>query len=347
MSKRRNLDFSAGKDGSSSVDAKGKSPSLYRRRVLGQDATNYVMKAKDRYNEKNLKGSNCKPSLESSNSNKGDSSSASMDASKEPDPCCICLDAIKVRGQIDSCDHRYCFGCIKRWSKETNQCPQCKKRFHQIEKVNEDKISTKSPSRKRRRKNSSTGADRKSSKRVVKIKNKDITVNHGHEHIHGLLTRIFDHFELQPLLDSSRSTNRTRTRSPTGRIFHIRSGAYNPLFSLPSTSSENPIDLVSSNLYDNFVRPEVESDDLEPPQSRMSRILNTLWMTNMRNRRRAVDDGRGVSTETAISLIDSEDEDESNAECHVSSEDESNAECHVPREVDIVDSAPPLKRRRV
>ena len=67
----------------------------------------------------------------------------------------------------------------------------------------------------------------------------------------------------------------------------------------------------------------------------------------MRNRRRAVDDGRGVSTETAISLIDSEDEDESNAECHVPSEDESNAECHVPREVDIVDSAPPLKRRRV
>ena len=333
MSKRRNLDFSAGKDGSSSVDAKGKSPSLYRRRVLGQDATNYVMKAKDRYNEKNLKDSNCKPSLESSNSNKGDSSSASMDASKEPDPCCICLDAIKVRGQIDSCDHRYCFGCIKRWSKETNQCPQCKKRFHQIEKVNEDKISTKSPSRKRRRKNSSSGADRKSTKRVVKIKNKDITVNHGHEHIRGLLTRLFDHFEI-PLLDSSRSTNRTRTRSPTGRIFHIRSGAYNPLFSLPSTSSENPIDLVSSNLYDSFVRPEVERDDLEPSQGHMSRILDIhSWMTNMRNRRSAVDDGRGVSTETAISLIDSDDEEETNAD--------------VPSEVDIVDSARRLKRRRV
>ena len=34
-----------------------------------------------------------------------------------------------------------------------------------------------------------------------------------------------------------------------------------------------------------------------------------------------VDDGRGVSTETAISLIDSDDEEESNAECHVPSED--------------------------
>ena len=212
------MDLSAGKDGSSSVDAKGKSPSLYRRRVLGQDATNYVMKAKDRFNDKSMKCSKRKPSLESSNSNKGDSSSASTDAPKEPDTCCICLDTIKVRGQIDSCDHRYCFGCIKRWAKETNQCPQCKKRFHQIEKVNEDKTSTKSPSRKRRRKNSSSGADRKSTKRVVKIKNKDITVNHGHEHIRGLLTRLFDHFEI-PLLESSRSTNRTRTRSPTGRIF--------------------------------------------------------------------------------------------------------------------------------
>ena len=333
MSKRRNVDLSAGKDGSSSVDAKGKSPSLYRRRVLGQDATNYVMKAKDRFNDKSMKCSKRKPSLESSNSNKGDSSSASTDAPKEPDTCCICLDTIKVRGQIDSCDHRYCFGCIKRWAKETNQCPQCKKRFHQIEKVNEDKTSTKSPSRKRRRKNSSSGADRKSTKRVVKIKNKDITVNHGHEHIRGLLTRLFDHFEI-PLLDSSRSTNRTRTRSPTGRIFHIRSGAYNPLFSLPSTSSENPIDLVSSNLYDSFVRPEVERDDLEPSQGHMSRILDIhSWMTNMRNRRSAVDDGRGVSTETAISLIDSDDEEETNAD--------------VPSEVDIVDSARRLKRRRV
>ena len=333
MSKRRNVDLSAGKDGSSSVDAKGKSPSLYRRRVLGQDATNYVMKAKDRFNDKSMKCSKRKPSLESSNSNKGDSSSASTDAPKEPDTCCICLDTIKVRGQIDSCDHRYCFGCIKRWAKETNQCPQCKKRFHQIEKVNEDKTSTKSPSRKRRRKNSSSGADRKSSKRVVKIKNKDITVNHGHEHIRGLLTRLFDHFEI-PLLDSSRSTNRTRTRSPTGRIFHIRSGAYNPLFSLPSTSSENPIDLVSSNLYDSFVRPEVERDDLEPSQGHMSRILDIhSWMTNMRNRRSAVDDGRGVSTETAISLIDSDDEEETNTD--------------VPSEVDIVDSARRLKRRRV
>ena len=147
------------------------------------------------------------------------------------------------------------------------------------------------------------------------------------------LTRLFDHFEI-PLLDSSRSTNRTRTRSPTGRIFHIRSGAYNPLFSLPSTSSENPIDLVSSNLYDSFVRPEVERDDLEPSQGHMSRILDIhSWMTNMRNRRSAVDDGRGVSTETAISLIDSDDEEETNTD--------------VPSEVDIVDSARRLKRRRV
>ena len=335
MSKRRNLDLSAGKDGSSSVDVKGKSPSLYRRRVLGQDATNYVMKAKDRYGDKNIKDSNYKPSPDSSNGDKGDSSSASTDAqegSKEPDPCCICLDAIKVRGQIDCCDHRYCFGCIKRWSKETNQCPQCKKRFHQIEKVNEDKISTKNPSRKRRRKSSSSGADRKSSKRVVKIKNKDITVNHGHEHIQGLLSRIFDHFELQPLLESSRSTNRARTN--TGRIFHIRSGAYNPLFSLSSTSSENPIDLVESNLYDSFVRPEVENDDLEPSRSRMSRILDIhSWMTNMRVRRSTVDDGRGVSTETAISLIDSDDEEEANTD--------------VSSEVNMVNSAPRLKRRRV
>ena len=53
---------------------------------------------------------------------------------EEEDTCGICLDRIVKRGAI-SCDHLYCFDCIKQWSEVTNQCPMCKKRFREIREL--------------------------------------------------------------------------------------------------------------------------------------------------------------------------------------------------------------------
>lgn len=49
--------------------------------------------------------------------------------------CCgICLseEGKFIRGQIDSCDHHYCFVCIMEWAKIESKCPLCKRRFTHI-----------------------------------------------------------------------------------------------------------------------------------------------------------------------------------------------------------------------
>jgi hypothetical protein len=54
------------------------------------------------------------------------------------DKCAICLEEVNNIGIINSCDHKYCYDCIKRWSKETNKCPQCKKKFTKITRFKKD-----------------------------------------------------------------------------------------------------------------------------------------------------------------------------------------------------------------
>ena len=54
-------------------------------------------------------------------------------ARKTLEDCAICLGAVHDRGEI-SCRHHYCYGCIKEWSKRSNTCPQCKKRFRKIKR---------------------------------------------------------------------------------------------------------------------------------------------------------------------------------------------------------------------
>lgn len=49
--------------------------------------------------------------------------------------CIICLETIKVRGEIDSCPHQFCFDCILKWSKVTNTCPVCKRNFLKVTEV--------------------------------------------------------------------------------------------------------------------------------------------------------------------------------------------------------------------
>jgi len=55
--------------------------------------------------------------------------------SEEPQ-CGICFEKPTVEGSLDSCMHKFCFLCIKQWSKTANTCPFCNKRFKSITKFN-------------------------------------------------------------------------------------------------------------------------------------------------------------------------------------------------------------------
>jgi len=48
--------------------------------------------------------------------------------------CGICLEPVSQsdRGKLNSCDHFFCLYCIAEWSKVTNKCPLCKRRFNVI-----------------------------------------------------------------------------------------------------------------------------------------------------------------------------------------------------------------------
>lgn len=50
--------------------------------------------------------------------------------------CCgICLTSVgekTIRGKIDSCEHYFCFICIREWARVESKCPMCKRRFSSI-----------------------------------------------------------------------------------------------------------------------------------------------------------------------------------------------------------------------
>lgn len=52
--------------------------------------------------------------------------------------CCICMCDVEPidLALINSCDHRFCFGCIEKWAERENKCPLCKTRFTKIDRVN-------------------------------------------------------------------------------------------------------------------------------------------------------------------------------------------------------------------
>jgi len=52
--------------------------------------------------------------------------------------CCICMCDVEPYdlSSINGCDHRFCFGCIEKWSERENKCPLCKARFTKIDRVN-------------------------------------------------------------------------------------------------------------------------------------------------------------------------------------------------------------------
>jgi len=62
-----------------------------------------------------------------------------LEEKKEEVQCGICLESPKIRGNLDSCSHPFCFECIHQWSKTSNTCPFCKARFKQITKIDPSK----------------------------------------------------------------------------------------------------------------------------------------------------------------------------------------------------------------
>lgn len=67
--------------------------------------------------------------------------SAEADALK----CGICwelLSDVAAWGTVDRCPHVFCFDCITKWALQTNICPFCSKRFHQVRKVDNDEGAT-------------------------------------------------------------------------------------------------------------------------------------------------------------------------------------------------------------
>ncbi|XP_050224328.2 uncharacterized protein LOC126674020 [Mercurialis annua] len=45
---------------------------------------------------------------------------------------CLCDNSNAIRGEIDSCNHFFCFVCIMEWAKIESLCPMCKRRFSSI-----------------------------------------------------------------------------------------------------------------------------------------------------------------------------------------------------------------------
>ncbi|XP_028753741.1 uncharacterized protein LOC114713298 isoform X2 [Neltuma alba] len=52
----------------------------------------------------------------------------------QPDSCGICYadHATSIRGEIDCCNHFFCFVCIMEWSKHESRCPLCRQRFSTV-----------------------------------------------------------------------------------------------------------------------------------------------------------------------------------------------------------------------
>lgn len=51
---------------------------------------------------------------------------------KREEFCTICLNQINNRSLTDVCRHSFCFDCIRQWSQSHNDCPFCRRIYHNI-----------------------------------------------------------------------------------------------------------------------------------------------------------------------------------------------------------------------
>jgi hypothetical protein len=271
----------------------------------------------------------------------GPSSTSNAPSTEEEDVCCICLDVPKVRGKINSCDHRYCYCCIKRWSEETNTCPQCKKRFTKLERVPaaDDASAPKGKKPKRKKKD------------VITIKKKDIQSSSDHQ-LSGILARVFEHFALRPVSAVDHPRSRNNPRSGLHRLFRLERRV-TP--NAPPTSIDDPISLLDSDdesAGSNGESPTSTSTSSAPAirsevdmgMSGASSSLNDLvtdlptlirrigavrgerfrmsQVSGIAQIPTSIQDGRGTSAETAIALLSDDEEDDEEAQTGLGFDDD-------------------------
>jgi hypothetical protein len=49
--------------------------------------------------------------------------------------CPICLGRVLKAAKPESCNHAYCFLCLKKWKKQSKKCPICRKIFNKIDLI--------------------------------------------------------------------------------------------------------------------------------------------------------------------------------------------------------------------
>ena len=49
--------------------------------------------------------------------------------------CPICLQRTKFSTKPSNCEHIFCNYCIKKWSRQSNKCPICRKLFTDLKKI--------------------------------------------------------------------------------------------------------------------------------------------------------------------------------------------------------------------
>mmetsp|Transcript_6720 Transcript_6720/g.6942 ORF Transcript_6720/g.6942 Transcript_6720/m.6942 type:complete len:460 (+) Transcript_6720:89-1468(+) len=102
---------------------------------------------------------------------------------EENDECSICLEKMKEKGEIDSCKHKFCVKCIVKWSKVTNLCPICKKKFNSVTTIPVPKATgTSAPKRGTKRKQSSQSEPKA---KIVKVKDRSQSVAYEDTGIFG------------------------------------------------------------------------------------------------------------------------------------------------------------------
>jgi hypothetical protein len=67
--------------------------------------------------------------------------------------CSICLNEIKRTCKLNCCNHQFCFGCIRQWTKKNNTCPLCRAEIGSITSTGKRKrvVEVKKPMNSRSR----------------------------------------------------------------------------------------------------------------------------------------------------------------------------------------------------
>eukprot|EP01122_Echinamoeba_exundans_P005977 TRINITY_DN1618_c0_g1_i1.p1 TRINITY_DN1618_c0_g1~~TRINITY_DN1618_c0_g1_i1.p1 ORF type:complete len:373 (+),score=49.24 TRINITY_DN1618_c0_g1_i1:66-1184(+) len=206
------------------------------------------------------------------------SAAVAPNVEEEPD-CGICLDKVSIRGVLDSCDHAFCFECIFRWSKESNTCPMCKQRFHQLQKTQPksdgnaaSEVSESSHKSPRRKVGSNPHKSRKRKRGETNVDADVVTIPHRDQRPDFYQTSISDVFEL---INGGAGPGAGR-RGAGFPLFHFVGLPFGLMRPRPASrrSSEHPIHIDDDDDDSDGDRDNLISDD-DRPSRRLHRARSS------------------------------------------------------------------------